>query len=72
MDRRNLLSRPPVANVDQAIIVQAVHPPEWSPLVCDRYLVHFLLELGSMPPVLVFNKCDLASADRLTALRSIY
>lgn len=72
LDRRNLLSRPPVANVDQAIIVQAVHQPEWSPLVCDRYLVHFLLELGSIPPVLVFNKCDLASAERLTALRSIY
>jgi len=72
LDRRNLLSRPPVANVDQAIIVQAVHQPEWSPLVCDRYLVHFLLELGSVPPVLVFNKCDLASTERLTALRSIY
>ncbi len=72
LPRLNLLSRPPVANVDQAIIVQAVHQPEWNHLVCDRYLVHFQLELPDAPPVLCFNKCDLASPARLTALRSIY
>jgi ribosome biogenesis GTPase len=71
-DRQNILSRPPVANVDQAIIVQAVHQPEWSALICDRYVVHFQLELPGAPPVLCFNKCDLASPARITALRSIY
>jgi ribosome biogenesis GTPase len=72
LDRHNLLSRPPVANVDQVIIVQAVHQPEWSHLVCDRYIVHFHLELPGARPVIAFNKCDLASSARITALRSIY
>lgn len=72
LDRHSLLSRPPVANVDQVIIVQAVHQPEWSHLVCDRYIVHFHLELPVAQPVIAFNKCDLASPARLTALRSIY
>src|SRR5581483_5960686 len=43
--RSNLLSRPLIANVDQAVIVQAVHQPEWNPLLCDRYLVNCQLEL---------------------------
>jgi ribosome biogenesis GTPase len=72
LERHSLLSRPPIANVDQVIIVQAVHQPEWNPLLCDRYIVHFQLELPSSLPVVAFNKCDLASQSRLTALRSIY
>lgn len=71
-ERNNVLNRPPVANVDQVIIVQAMHQPEWSPLLCDTYIVHFQLELPSRLPVLCFNKCDLASLEQITALRSIY
>lgn len=71
LNRRNQLSRPPIANVDQVLIVQAVHQPEWNPLVCDRYLVHFQLE-HEKPPVLCFNKCDLSSDEDLASLRSIY
>ena len=72
LKRENLLSRPPLANVDQVIIVQAVHQPEWNPLLTDRYIVHFQLELSPVLPVLCFNKCDLADESELEALRSIY
>jgi len=72
LERENLLSRPPLANVDQVIIVQAVHQPEWNPLLTDRYIVHFQLELSPALPVLCFNKCDLAEESELEALRSIY
>ncbi len=72
LKRENLLSRPPLANVDQVIIVQAVHQPEWNPLLTDRYIVHFQLELSPVLPVLCFNKCDLAEESELEALRSIY
>ncbi len=72
LERENLLSRPPLANVDQVIIVQAVHQPEWNPLLTDRYIVHFQLELSPVLPVLCFNKCDLAEESELEALRSIY
>ncbi|MCL6614331.1 MAG: GTPase RsgA [Firmicutes bacterium] len=37
--RRNLLRRPLVANVDQAVLVFALRDPEPSLLVIDRFLV---------------------------------
>ncbi len=72
VDRNNLLSRPPLANVDQVIIVQAVRQPEFNPLLCDRYIIHFHLELLNKPPLLCFNKCDLVDENYLDSLRSIY
>lgn len=70
--RRSLLSRPPISNVDQVVIVQSVHQPEWSPLLCDRYLVHFQLELSSSLPILCVNKCDISAPEDLEALQNIY
>jgi|GEM_PF-130922 ribosome small subunit-dependent GTPase A len=70
--RSSLLSRPPLANVDQVVIVQSIRQPEWNQLWCDRYIVHFQLELPGSMPVLCFNKCDLVSDDQAATLRSIY
>lgn len=70
--RQNLLSRPPIANLDQVIIVQSVHQPEWNGILCDRYLVHFNLELPSAQPLICVNKCDLAGEEELAALQKIY
>jgi len=71
-ERQSILSRPPLANVDQVVIVQAIHQPDWSAILCDRYVVHFQLEMDFAKPVLCFNKCDLASEAELASLRSIY
>ncbi len=71
-DRRSLLSRPPLANVDQVVIVQAVRQPEWNQLWCDRYIVHFQLELPDSMPILCFNKCDLVDEAQAATLRGIY
>ncbi len=70
--RKNILSRPPVANVDQVVIIQAIHQPEWHPLWCDRFLVHFQLELPDARFLLCFNKCDLANEDDIRSLRNVY
>lgn len=72
LDRRSLLSRPQIANVDQVVIVQAVRQPEWNQLWCDRYIVHFQLELPDSVPVLCFNKCDLVDETQKNRLREIY
>jgi len=72
LDRKNELSRPPLANIDQVIVVQAIHQPEWHPLWCDRYLIHFQLELPDASFVLCFNKSDLADEKDTEALRLIY
>lgn len=70
--RRNLLERPTLANVDQVVIVQALRQPDFSPLWCDRYLVHFQLLLPLSRPVICLNKCDLVDQNEVKRLRSIY
>ncbi|HMO20095.1 MAG TPA: GTPase RsgA, partial [Candidatus Melainabacteria bacterium] len=72
LERSSLLSRPQIANVDQVVIVQAVRQPEWNQLWCDRYIVHFQLELPDSVPVLCFNKCDLVGSDQQERLCRIY
>lgn len=72
LPRRNLLTRPYLANLDQVFIVQAMHQPEWNALLCDRYLVHLQLELESVQLFVCVNKCDLASEEEISALRNIY
>lgn len=71
-ERWSLLTRPPLANVDQVVIVQAVRQPEWNQLWCDRYIVHFQLELPHAKPILCFNKCDLINEGQQRTLRGIY
>ncbi|MFZ5597424.1 MAG: ribosome small subunit-dependent GTPase A [Bacillota bacterium] len=55
--RRNALIRPPVANVDRAVIVFAVMEPDPSALLLDRFLVHVRCE--DIEPVICINKMDL-------------
>jgi ribosome biogenesis GTPase len=72
LPRKNTLSLPPLANVDQVVIVQAIHQPEWHPLWCDRFLVHFELSLPEASFILCFNKCDLANQDEIKSLKDVY
>jgi ribosome biogenesis GTPase / thiamine phosphate phosphatase len=71
-DRINQLSRPVISNVDMPVVVQAVHQPEWNPLLCDRYLIHVQLELPETTPILCINKCDLASVREEDEIKKIY
>ncbi|MDA3130660.1 ribosome small subunit-dependent GTPase A [Aliibacillus thermotolerans] len=57
LPRKNLLVRPPVANVDQAFIISAVTQPAFSSVLLDRFLV--LMEFHGINPIIVFNKVDL-------------
>ena len=51
------LVRPPIANVDQAVIVFALSSPEPNTLLLDRFLV--CAHVAGVTPVICFNKCDL-------------
>ncbi|MFD2655273.1 ribosome small subunit-dependent GTPase A [Gracilibacillus thailandensis] len=55
--RDNQLTRPPVANVDQAIIVTSVKEPDLSLNLLDKFLV--LVESKAIRPLLFFTKMDL-------------
>lgn len=68
-ERKNELVRPPVANVDQAIVVTSVGIPEYSSNLLDRQLV--ALEEKQIEPIIYFSKTDLVSDDARDALRTI-
>ncbi|MFJ7677692.1 ribosome small subunit-dependent GTPase A [Peribacillus sp. NPDC097264] len=60
--RKNELVRPPIANVDQAILVFSAVEPEFSPALLDRFLV--LIEHNEIEPIIVVTKMDLVTEDK--------
>ncbi|MDQ0159140.1 ribosome small subunit-dependent GTPase A [Alkalibacillus salilacus] len=63
--RQHELVRPPIANVDQAIVVTSTVDPDFNPLLLDRFLV--LIEHKQLDAVVVFTKDDLLTdEDRQT------
>lgn len=57
--RENALLRPPVANIDVAVIVTALKEPNFAPNLLDRQLV--ALEAANVTPLIYFSKSDLLS-----------
>ncbi len=70
LPRKNLLVRPAVANVDQALIIFASVDPEPNFNLLDRFLV--MMEKQNVPTVICFNKTDLADNARMRHLEEIY
>ncbi|MUV40014.1 putative ribosome bioproteinis GTPase RsgA [Lentibacillus sp. JNUCC-1] len=68
LPRRNELIRPPIANIDQAIVMSSAENPSFSPLLLDRFLV--LLEAKQIHAVIVISKMDLAATEKLAEVRS--
>ncbi|SEI70713.1 ribosome biogenesis GTPase [Bhargavaea ginsengi] len=56
-DRKNELVRPPIANVDQALLVFSVKEPNFSPKLLDRFLA--VIESYDVEPVIIMTKTDL-------------
>lgn len=61
--RKNILSRPPVANLDKLFIVSSTCEPNPSMLIIDRLTV--IAEKNNIEPIVVFTKNDLKSSDEL-------
>ena len=57
LPRRTRLTRPPVANVDRAVVVFAFKQPEPSAALLDRFLVQ--VHAAGITPAICFNKYDL-------------
>lgn len=57
LERKNQLVRPPVANVDCAIVVTACIEPDFSSNLLDRQLV--MLSENEIVPILYFSKADM-------------
>jgi ribosome biogenesis GTPase len=57
--RTSELMRPPIANVDTAVLVFSIQEPAVSHLLLDRFLVH--TELAGLTTIICFSKKDLSS-----------
>lgn len=60
-ERKNELVRPPIANVDQAILIFSAVEPDFSTALLDRFLV--LIEFNQIRPIICISKMDLAKED---------
>ncbi|MGG1574452.1 ribosome small subunit-dependent GTPase A [Fictibacillus sp. NRS-1165] len=60
-ERKNELNRPPISNVDQAILVFSAVRPEFSSSLLDRFLVH--IEDNGIQPVICITKMDLIDSE---------
>ena len=60
-ERRNELVRPPIANVDQAILVFSAAEPDFSTSLLDRFLV--LVESKDINPIICISKMDLLRSE---------
>ncbi|MGV3060099.1 ribosome small subunit-dependent GTPase A [Streptococcus hyovaginalis] len=56
-DRKNSLVRPPIVNIDQAVVIMSAKEPEFNANLLDRFLV--LLEHKFIRPVIYISKLDL-------------
>lgn len=71
LPRKNYITRPTVANVDQVIIISAVKEPELNFLQLNRYIA--FARYHNLPTVLCFNKNDLSDDDKtIEKVFSIY
>ncbi|WP_226034989.1 ribosome small subunit-dependent GTPase A [Aquibacillus saliphilus] len=64
--RKNELVRPPIANIDQAIIVTSATEPDFSTLLLDRFLV--LIESKFIDPIIFISKMDTVQSDKRDAI----
>lgn len=70
LERKNYLVRPPIANVDQIILVASLTNPKINYNIFDKYIV--MLEHFNVDINIVINKIDLASKEEINEFESIY
>jgi ribosome biogenesis GTPase len=68
LPRKNVFSRPSVANIDALVIVASAAMPVTEPFLIDRMTA--AAELVGAEPIICLNKCDLADADELYEIYS--
>lgn len=57
LPRHNTLVRPPICNVDQALIVSSCKEPDFSPILLDKFLL--VIEHLGIEPIIIISKMDL-------------
>ena len=69
LDRRTELVRPPVSNIDQAVIITSVKEPDFSSNLLDKLLC--IIEYNNITPIICFTKLDLLDVDEVNKFQKI-
>ena len=69
-DRTNQLKRPPVANVDQLVLVLSASRPRPDLILADKLLIQ--AQRQRIDAMLVLNKCDVAESDVVRKIEENY
>ena len=70
-ERKNSLVRPPIVNIDQAVVIMSGKEPDFNANLLDRFLV--LLEQKTIDPIIYISKLDLLDdRTQLDAFKAIY
>ena len=68
---KNSLVRPPIVNIDQAVVIMSAKEPDFNANLLDRFLV--LLEQKTIEPLIYISKLDLVEdRSQLDAYKAIY
>lgn len=68
-ERKNSLVRPPLANIDQVVIVTSVKKPDFSDNLLDKMIA--MLEFNNIEPIVCFTKIDLCNKDERKEIKKI-
>lgn len=69
LPRCNSLVRPPVANIDQCVIVTSVKEPDFSANLLDKLLT--IIEFNNIKPIICFTKLDKLNSIELEEITKI-
>ena len=70
LDRKNELKRPPVSNIDYAIVVMSTVEPEFSTNLVDKMIN--IIEFSNIKPIICISKSDLYIDDKIKKYISYY
>lgn len=69
-ERKNIMLRPAVSNVDQALLFFAAKNPNPNYILLDKLMIQ--MQYQKIPVSLCFNKCDLISQREIQEIYAIY
>ena len=59
--RKNELTRPAIANIDEAVIITSLKEPDFSSNLLDKLLA--IIEFNNIKPIIIFTKYDLLTQE---------
>ena len=69
-DRKNSLNRPPVSNIDAALILMSTINPDFSITLLDKMIT--IIEYNNIEPVIVISKTDLLFNDDIKSVMDYF